>query len=61
MPDYRWGIFLAPSRERKIHFGEHMGEPAGRTCRASIAQPAPDHRHAGRHRARVVEQQRTSG
>ncbi len=29
MPDYRWGIFLAPAiPERKIHFGEHMGEPA---------------------------------
>ncbi len=29
MPDYRWGIFLAPAdAARKIHFGEHMGEPA---------------------------------
>ncbi|MFO1396279.1 MAG: benzoyl-CoA 2,3-epoxidase subunit BoxB [Burkholderiales bacterium] len=29
MPDYRWGIFLTPSdSERKIHFGEHLGEPA---------------------------------
>jgi len=29
MPDYRWGIFLTPSDpERKIHFGEHLGEPA---------------------------------
>jgi benzoyl-CoA 2,3-dioxygenase component B len=29
MPDYRWGIFLAPETpERKIHFGEQMGEPA---------------------------------
>ncbi len=28
MPDYRWGIFLAPAdAERKIHFGEHMGQP----------------------------------
>ena len=27
MPDYRWGIFLAPGEpERKIHFGEHIGE-----------------------------------
>ena len=27
MPDYRWGIFLAPPVEgRKIHFGEHRGE-----------------------------------
>jgi benzoyl-CoA 2,3-dioxygenase component B len=29
MPDYRWGIFLTPQApERKIHFGEHVGEPA---------------------------------
>ena len=29
MPDYRWGIFLTPSdAERRIHFGEHLGEPA---------------------------------
>ena len=29
MPDYRWGIFLAPAEEgRKINFGEHMGQPA---------------------------------
>jgi len=29
MPDYRWGIFLAPAdAQRKIHFGEHLGEPA---------------------------------
>src|SRR5712672_224278 len=29
MPDYRWGIFLAPGApERKIHFGDHLGEPA---------------------------------
>lgn len=28
MPDYRWGIFLAESSEdKKIGFGEHMGEP----------------------------------
>ncbi|TDU27998.1 benzoyl-CoA oxygenase subunit B [Panacagrimonas perspica] len=27
MPDYRWGIFLSPQvQDRKIHFGEHMGE-----------------------------------
>jgi len=26
MPDYRWGIFLAPQDgERKIHFGENKG------------------------------------
>ncbi len=29
MPDYRWGIFLNPAEaDRKIHFGDHMGEPA---------------------------------
>ncbi len=29
MPDYRWGIFLSPQeQDRKIHFGEHMGESA---------------------------------
>jgi len=29
MPDYRWGIFLAPQEaDRKVHFGEHTGEPA---------------------------------
>ena len=29
MPDYRWGVLLAPQEEnRKIPFGEHFGEPA---------------------------------
>src|SRR3954466_4641248 len=29
MPDYRWGIFLAPAvADRTIHFGDHLGEPA---------------------------------
>jgi benzoyl-CoA 2,3-epoxidase subunit B len=29
MPEYRWGILLAPAEEnRKIPFGEHAGEPA---------------------------------
>ena len=27
MPDYRWGIFLAPPAERTIHFGDNMGAP----------------------------------
>src|SRR6266853_755736 len=28
MPDYRWGIFLAPGDgERKVNFGDHKGEP----------------------------------
>ncbi len=29
MPDYRWGIFLAPAQaDRKVNFGAHKGEPA---------------------------------
>jgi benzoyl-CoA 2,3-epoxidase subunit B len=29
MPDYRWGVLLAPKEEgRKVNFGEHIGEPA---------------------------------
>ena len=29
MPDYRWGIFLAPAEAgRKVNFGAHKGEPA---------------------------------
>jgi benzoyl-CoA 2,3-epoxidase subunit B len=29
MPEYRWGIFLAePEPDRKIHFGDPVGEPA---------------------------------
>ncbi|MFL6650301.1 MAG: benzoyl-CoA 2,3-epoxidase subunit BoxB [Sulfurifustaceae bacterium] len=29
MPDYRWGIFLNVAEpDRKIHFGDHKGEPA---------------------------------
>ena len=29
MPDYRWGIFLAPAEEgRQINFGMHKGRPA---------------------------------
>jgi benzoyl-CoA 2,3-dioxygenase component B len=27
MPDYRWGIFLAPPVERTIGFGDHVGAP----------------------------------
>ena len=30
MPEYRWGIFLSPGDgERKINFGDHLGEPLG--------------------------------
>ncbi len=29
MPEYRWGVLLAPKEEgRKVNFGKHMGEPA---------------------------------
>jgi benzoyl-CoA 2,3-dioxygenase component B len=29
MPDYRWGILLAPQEAgRKVNFGQHLGEPA---------------------------------
>ena len=29
MPEYRWGILLAPQEEgRKVNFGRHLGEPA---------------------------------
>ena len=38
MPDYRWGIFLNPAeKDRKIHFGDHLGEAAWRTCPANTA------------------------
>src|SRR5579872_2186716 len=29
MPEYRWGVLLAPAEEeRKVNFGAHLGEPA---------------------------------
>ena len=29
MPEYRWGVLLAPKEEgRKVNFGSHLGEPA---------------------------------
>src|SRR5476651_1265879 len=29
MPEYRWGVLLAPQdTERKVNFGQHIGEPA---------------------------------
>ena len=27
MPDYRWGIFLEPKSDRKIGFGDNLGQP----------------------------------
>src|ERR1700716_3501753 len=36
MPDYRWGILLAPQEEgRTIPFGHHLGEPARGDTRRS--------------------------
>jgi benzoyl-CoA 2,3-dioxygenase component B len=38
MPEYRWGVLLAPQDEnRKVNFGEHMGEPAWQEVPASTA------------------------
>jgi benzoyl-CoA 2,3-dioxygenase component B len=38
MPEYRWGVLLAPAVEgRTIPFGAHKGEPAGRKSPANIA------------------------
>ena len=40
MPDYRWGILLAPQEEnRVIPFGENFGKPAWQEVRASIGLP----------------------
>ena len=55
MPDYRWGIFLNPAEAepqdplRRSQRRAGLAGSAGRTPR----EPAPHHRHAGRHRARV--------
>ena len=54
MPDYRWGIFLNPAeKDRKIHFGDHLGEDAWQdvpastapTCAASSSRRATPSRH----------------
>ena len=55
MPDYRWGIFLNPGdAEPQDPLRRPQGREglAGRARRAP-RQPAPHHRHAGRHRAGV--------
>jgi benzoyl-CoA 2,3-dioxygenase component B len=54
MPDYRWGIFLNPARRtaRSTSATTRARRLAGRARRAP-RQPAPHHRHAGRHRAGV--------
>ena len=55
MPEYRWGILLAPQEEnRVIPFGENFGKPAWQEVpgehRATLAPPDRD---PGRHRAGV--------
>ena len=53
MPEYRWGILLAPQEEnRKIPFGaaSRRAGLAGRAGRVSRHAPPP-RRHPGRHRA----------
>ena len=55
MPDYRWGIFLAPHPpDRTIPFGDHFGQAgvARHTGRVS-RKPPPHHRDAGRHRTGI--------
>ena len=55
MPDYRWGILLAPQEEnRVIPFGEHLRRAglAGSAGRISRHAAPPD-RDPGRHRAGV--------
>ena len=55
MPDYRWGIFLNPGDaepQDPLRRPQGRGGLAGRARRAP-RQPAPHHRHAGRHRAGV--------
>ncbi len=38
MPEYRWGVLLAPQEEgRLVNFGQHKGELACRKCRANTA------------------------
>ena len=55
MRDYRWGIFLNPADAEPA---DPLRRPQGREgvagrARRAPRQPAPDHRHAGRHRAGV--------
>src|SRR5262245_55448981 len=40
MPEYRWGIFLAPGdAERKIHFGDHKGVKVWRDVPGEYTSP----------------------
>jgi benzoyl-CoA 2,3-dioxygenase component B len=52
MRDYRWGIFLNPATRTARSTSATQGREglAGRARRAP-REPAPHHRHAGRHRA----------
>ena len=49
MPEYRWGIFLAPAEEDpKIGFGDNEGKPVWQDVPGRDAHPAPEaHRHPG--------------
>ncbi len=55
MPEYRWGVLLAPAEEgRKVNFGQHLGEPAWQEVPGEHrAHAAPSDRHPGRHRAGI--------
>jgi benzoyl-CoA 2,3-epoxidase subunit B len=38
MPEYRWGVLLAPQDEaRKVNFGQHLGEKAWQEVPGDIA------------------------
>ena len=55
MPDYRWGIFLAPAEagpQGELRRAQGRARVAGSAGRIPREPPPPD-RHAGRHRARV--------
>ena len=42
MPEYRWGVLLAPAEEgRKVNFGQHLGEPASVEQQRHLGKTAP--------------------
>ena len=56
MPDYRWGIFMNPGdAERKIHFGDHLGEKAWQANRDKWLPTAEDRAFVASLMGRVVE------
>ena len=62
MPDYRWGIFLTPfDGQRKVNFGDHMGEMPGKPYQASIAIFCVASSSQGDTEPASVEQQRLLG